>query len=97
MKFCNCNYINHNYRPQRSWGKGYIFTGVCDSVHRGVCLLRGGGLLWGDLLPGECLLWGVYSGGGGVPGPDGCLVETPRGTATAAGGMHPTGMHSCSI
>ena len=26
--------------------------------------------------------------------PVGCLVETPR-TATAAGGTHPTGMHSC--
>ena len=26
--------------------------------------------------------------------PRGCLVETPR-MATAAGGMHPTGMHSC--
>ena len=42
-------------------------------------------------------------GPGGVPGPGrgvsapgggGCLVETPR-TATAAGGTHPTGMHSC--
>ena len=33
----------------------------------------------------------------GVPGPGGCLVEmTPR-TATAAGGTHPTGMHSCSL
>ena len=40
----------------------------------------------------------------GVPGPGGCMVqgvsapggpvETPR-TATAAGGTHPTGMHSC--
>ena len=39
--------------------------------------------------------------GEGVPcpegsGPGGCLVETPR-TATAAGGTHPTGMHSCFI
>ena len=25
-----------------------------------------------------------------------CLMETPR-TVTAAGGTHPTGMHSCSI
>ena len=24
-----------NYRPQRSCGQGYVFTGVCDSVHRG--------------------------------------------------------------
>ena len=31
------------------------------------------------------------SGTGGVPGGD------PPGTATAAGGTHPTGMHSCLI
>ena len=24
---------NHCYRPQRSW-QGYVFTGMCDSVHR---------------------------------------------------------------
>ena len=36
---------------------------------------------------------GAWSWGGLVPG--GCLVETPPGTATAAGGTHPTGMHSC--
>ena len=29
-----CNY----YRPQRSCGQGYVFTRVCDSVNRGVCL-----------------------------------------------------------
>ena len=23
------------YRPKRSFGQGYVFTGVCDSVHRG--------------------------------------------------------------
>ena len=41
------------------------------------------------LLPGGCLLWGVsapWDPGGGLPG-----------TATAAGGTHPTGMHSCCI
>ena len=41
--------------------------------------------------PGECLVWGIWSRGGlvlGVPGPGG-------GSATAAGGMCPTGMHSC--
>ena len=26
------------YRPQRSCGQGYVFTRVCDSVHRGICL-----------------------------------------------------------
>ena len=48
------------------------------------------------LSTGGCLL------PGGVPAPwgggaccGGCLVETPSGTATAAGGTHPTGLHSC--
>ena len=57
---------------------------------------RGGAWLQG------CLIWGV-PGPRGVPGPGGCLVlgggclveSPPPGTATAAGGTHPTGMHSC--
>ena len=59
----------------------------------GVCLSTGGGYL----VPGGCLvLGGLWSGGmgrlvwgGAVPGGD------PPRTATAAGGTHPTGMHSC--
>ena len=44
----------------------------------------------GFLVPGGCLvLGGVVPGPWGVPGGD------PPGTATAAGGTHPTGMHSC--
>ena len=41
--------------------------------------------------------------GGRVSGPGegalygGCLVETPSGTATVAGGTHRNGMHSCYI
>ena len=42
---------------------------------------------------GGCLVPGGVPGPGGS-GPGGCLVETPQ-TATAAGGTHPTGMHSC--
>ena len=50
--------------------------------------------------PWGCLvLGGVCSrevpGPRGVSAPGGCLVETPP-TATAAGGTHPTGMHSCN-
>ena len=41
-----------------------------------------GGLVWGGLVQG-------------VPAPGGYLAETPHPTATAAGGTHPTGMHSC--
>ena len=63
--------------PTTKLGQGYIFTGICDSVHGGGCLVRGG------LLPGGA---GLLLG---VPGGD------PPGTATAAGGTHPTGMHSC--
>ena len=44
-----------------------------------------------------CLLPGVWSRGVSAPGgsaPGGCLAETSPGTATAACGTHPTGMHS---
>ena len=36
-----CSFISY-YRPQRSCGQGYVFTRVCDSVHRGclpLCML----------------------------------------------------------
>ena len=111
--------------PATKLGQGYIFTGVCDSVHKGggvlsqhalqvvsqhalqqgggipaciaggipACLATGGCAIPACLAAGGCLLpggvcsWGVCSWWG-------CLVETPQ-TATATGGMHPTGMHSC--
>ena len=61
------------------------------------CLFLGGACSKGVPSPGVpapgvgCLLPGV------VPGPRGCLVERSPRTATAVGGTHPTGMHSCSI
>ena len=57
---------------------------ACIAGGIAACLASG---LKGGLLPGGLL-------GGSPPGgllPGGCLVET----ATAAGGTHPTGMHSC--
>ena len=54
----------------------------------GGCFLPGGGLL-----PGGVCSWGVCFLLGGV-----CSQGVPGGapgTATAAGGTHPTGMHSC--
>ena len=87
--------------PATKLGQGYIFTGVCDSVHRegsapGGCPV-GGGACWGGawsgwvpavgfLLPG---VGGAWSGG--MPGPG----WRPLGMATAAGSTHPTGMNSC--
>ena len=50
----------------------------------------------GVIGPGGCLVLGGAWSREGVPGPGGFLVETPR-TATAAGGTHPTGMHSCCV
>ena len=64
-----------------SWGGAWSGWGVSA---------RGGLLREGGCVPG---LGGVCSGEVCLL-PGGCLVETP-GTATAAGGTHPTGMHSC--
>ena len=73
-----------------------------------MCLVRGGSgprggawsrecLVQGVPAPGGCLLPGDLVQGGLDPGgvwSGGCLVETPT-MATAVGGTHPTGMHSC--
>ena len=61
--------------PTTKFGQGYIFTGVCDSVHGG-SVLRGVPVPVGGLVPGGAW-W------------------RPPGAASAAGGTHPTGMHSC--
>ena len=87
------------------WGK-VIFSeaSVKNSVHRGV----GGSLVRGvPASRGLSGSGGACSGGGGWvwsggSGPGGvCLVRGGAGgdprTATAAGGTHPTGMHSCSL
>ena len=71
------------------WGK-VIFSQACvkNSVHRGVPGPRGvcsggGAWSWGALLPG-----GLLRGEAGGDHP---------GMATAAGGKHHTGMHSCFL
>ena len=57
--------------------------------------------LVGCLVPGGCLVLGGVPGPGGLV-PGGCVVPgggawwRPPQTATAVGGTHPTGMHSCS-
>ena len=65
--------------------------GVPGPVGRGACS-RG---VWSQ---GGCLVWGCLVLGGacsrGVPGGD-TLPPPPPNMATAVGGTHPTGMHSC--
>ena len=92
--------------PATKLGQGYVFTRVCDSVHRGVLSQHALQQVSGG---GECaipahiaggipaclaahLRGGLLRGGGGGIGG---AWWRPPGTATAAGGMHPTGMHSC--
>ena len=81
--------------------EGNIFTGVCDSVHKGGGSGLGGvpgvggiwspGGIWSRGVPGlECLVSGGGGDWSGVPGGD-----SPSEMATASGGTHPTGMHSC--
>ena len=45
LRTVTCENNEFYYRPQRSCGQGYVFTRVCDSVHRGggsPCQVRGG-------------------------------------------------------
>ena len=99
--------VVHSLLPPTNevWGKViFLHLFVILFTGGGVCLVQGG-LLRGVPGPGGgCLAWsrrGPWSRGR-VPGlvpegclaPGGCLVETPR-MATAAGGTHSTGMHSC--
>ena len=96
---------------KRSLGQGNIFKSVCQEFYSqggcacsrgvpapGVCLLWRGCLLrgvWSGGMSGlgGCLFQGVWSGGGACS--QGCAWWRPPGTATAASGTHPTGMHSC--
>ena len=83
----------HNYRPQRSLGQGYVFTRVCDSVHRrGVCLSA----CWDTISPqARQTPWQEDPPGKGDNPPG---KADPPGTVHAgrygeqAGSMHPTGM-----
>ena len=72
------------YRPKRSFGQGNIFTGVCDSVHRG-------GLVPGGRVSG---LGGspIFRGKGGLQFFGG---GSPPEYGQRSAGTHPTGMHSC--
>ena len=83
---------------KRSCGRWLWFC----SQGGGGCLVRGVPASGGrcPVLGGACSrgVWsrGVCSGGGGVWSLGGAWWRPPR-TATAAGGTHPTGMHSCYV
>ena len=81
------------YRPQTKLREGYVFTRVCDSVHRGVCVYHP----QADT-PGQTPLppWAdtprpVHAGIHPLPAQ--CMPEYGK----QAGGTHPTGMHSCIL
>ena len=88
----NCNFPVF-LPPATKLEQGNVFTGVCDSVHGGGCLHQAPPPK--QTPPGEQtpprdqthLLQSRHP-----PGPD---TPPPPGTATAAGGTHPTVMHSC--
>ena len=68
-----------------AWSQGVSAPGGC--LLPGGCLFLGGA--WSQR--GVCS-WGVCSQGVSAPGG---TWWRPPGMATAAGGTHPTGMHSC--
>ena len=73
------------YRPQTNFAKAmFLQVSVCPQGE-GVPAPGGCG-------PGGCLLRGRVGCSGGLPVPGGCACRRPP---TAAGGTHPTGMHSC--
>ena len=81
------------YRPKRSFGQGNIFTGVCDSVHKGrggVCSKFSGGVC--SKFSGEVCLLQIF---GGVSGPGGVFQFSEYGQRST--GTHPTGVHSCLV
>ena len=87
--------------PETKLGQGYVFTRICDSVHRG----GGEGVVSQHALQvsrptlkgevgGSDLGVGLqaHTQGWCIPA---CTEADNPSTATAAGGTHPTGMHSC--
>ena len=68
--------------PATKLGQGYIFTGVCDSVHMG-----GSASVHAGIPPPPPL-------GPGTPPPG---AEHTGRYGQRAGGMHPTGMQSCFL
>ena len=101
-----CSFITVN----ATIAQGYVFTGVCHSVHRGACIPACTGQTppgktapvrhphWADIATGQ-------TPPGQAPPPSVCWDTPPYPVhagihppaATAADGTHPTGMHSSFI
>ena len=90
-----------HYRRQRSSGKVMFLQASVILSTVGGAWSRGGVCSQGDAWSrGVCSGGGAWSGGSaprGVLGPRGVPGGDPPGTATAASGTHPTGMHSCCL
>ena len=80
---------------KRSLGQGNIFTPVCHSVHGGVSQHALQVVSQHALQQGVCAIPGCLAAGGYAVCSRGGVPGGPPRTATAAGGTHPTGMHSC--
>ena len=88
------------YRPQMKLREGYVFTGVCDSVNRGVCMVGGMCGCWGEcvVVRGHARMWGLCVVVGGMHG---CMGVWLRGTCmlqgacVVAGGMHGCWQGAC--
>ena len=92
------SYWNALLPPVTKVGQGYVFTGMCDSVHRGVSASVHAGIHppgadpksrhpqsrhpWEQTHP--------------LPGADTPPAEHAGRYGQRVGGTHPTGMHSCS-
>ena len=59
----------------------------------GVCVWQGRGHAWQGVCVGVCMARGACMAGG-LCGRGACMTEE---MAIAAGGTHPTGMHSCLL
>ena len=83
------SFVHSFLPPATKLGQGYVFTGVCDSVHRGACMVAGGGVGGMHGCQGHAWLLGVHGCQGA------CIVAGGMcgswGTCMVAGG----GMHGC--
>ena len=72
--------------PATTLGQGYVFTGVCDSVHRGVSASVHAGIPSGAYIP-----LGADTPGADTPS----SAEHAGRYGKSTGGTHPTGMQTC--